>query len=515
MRLPDLLTRAAEKAPDVTAVIERGVTSSYGNIEVRSNQVAHLLAASGVRRGDRVVLACENSSTWVSCYFGIMKADAIVVPLPHSTRNDRLGHAVTDAAPAASIVDVRLRPSIATLRGLKNVFTVGARQDAAATAGDQSVDLEQAIAAMPSYAPPQRGVDLDLAAIVYTSGSTGEPRGVMLSHLNLCANTESIVEYLRLTSADRVMSVLPMYYVYGLSLLNTHVSVGGSIVLENRFAFAAAALKSMQSQGVTGFAGVPSTFAFLLHRSPVASMTFPALRYVTQAGGPMAPAHIREWRAAMPSVPFYVMYGATEAGARLTFLDPSELDRRPGSIGKAIPNVELRVITEDGRTAAPREVGELVARGSNISPGYWNHPDETRAAFSGGAYRTGDLAYADEDGFFYLVGRRHEMLKVGAHRVGAREIEDVISEHPSVHEVAVLGEAHALLGEVPVAVVTPRAGVVDPLDVIAFCRSRLPEHKVPARIVVQDELPKSGAGKIDKRQLRNAICQEPLEVRGK
>jgi acyl-CoA synthetase (AMP-forming)/AMP-acid ligase II len=229
----------------------------------------------------------------------------------------------------------------------------------------------------------------------------------------------------------------------------------------------------------------------------------------------MAPAHIREWRAAMPSVPFYVMYGATEAGARLTFLDPSELDRRPGSIGKAIPNVELRVITEDGRTAAPREVGELVARGSNISPGYWNHPDETRAAFSGGAYRTGDLAYADEDGFFYLVGRRHEMLKVGAHRVGAREIEDVISEHPSVHEVAVLGEAHALLGEVPVAVVTPRAGVVDPLDVIAFCRSRLPEHKVPARIVVQDELPKSGAGKIDKRQLRNAICQEPLEVRGK
>ena len=508
MLLPDLLTRAASRNADAPAVIERAGTISYGDLERRANQVSHLLTGSGVRRGDRVLLACENSAAWVSAFFGIMKAGGVVVPLPHSTRNDRLEHAVADAAPSASIVDARLVPALGSLPGVKNLFTVG--PDPSPADAGASTSLKRALTGMPSEAPPRHGIDLDLAAIIYTSGSTGAPRGVMLSHLNLCANTESIVEYLQLTSADRVMSVLPLYYVYGLSLLNTHISVGGSIVLENRFAFPASALKAMQTHGVTGFAGVPSTFAFLLHRSPVATMTFPSLRYVTQAGGPMAPAHIREWRAAMPGVPFYVMYGATEAGARLTFLEPSELDRRPGSIGKAIPNVELRVVTEDGRLAAAGEVGELVARGSNISTGYWNHPEETQAAFSAAGYRTGDLAYADEDGFLYLVGRRHDMLKVGAHRVGAREIEDVISEHPSVHEVAVIAGAHALLGEVPIAVVTPRNGVIDGAELLEFCRARLPEHKVPSRIVVRDELPKSGAGKVDKNQLRAAI---PLEVR--
>jgi long-chain acyl-CoA synthetase len=250
---------------------------------------------------------------------------------------------------------------------------------------------------------------------------------------------------------------------------------------------------------------VPSTFAFLLHRSPVASMTFPSLRYVTQAGGPMAPAHVREWQAAMPGVPFYVMYGATEASARLAYLEPEQLERRAGSVGRAIPNVELYVVTDDGRRAAAGEVGELVARGSNISSGYWNDADATKAAFGPLGYRTGDLAYADDDGYLYLVGRRGDMLKVGAHRVGAQEIEDVVSEHPSVHEVAVIAGAHELLGEVPVAVVTPRNGEVDIPGLLALCRSRLADYKVPARIVVRDDLPKSGAGKIDKRQLRDSL----------
>jgi acyl-coenzyme A synthetase/AMP-(fatty) acid ligase len=234
-------------------------------------------------------------------------------------------------------------------------------------------------------------------------------------------------------------------------------------------------------------------------------MRFPALRYVTQAGGPMAPAHIREWRAMMPGVPFYVMYGATEAGARLSFLEPSELERRPGSIGKPIPNVELRVMTGEGRPAAAGEVGELVARGSNISAGYWNNPEETRAAFGPDGYRTSDLAYADTDGFFYLVGRRGDMLKVGAHRVGAKEIEEAIAEHPAVHEAAVVAEHHDLLGEVPVAFVTPRNGMLDAAEVLAFCRRRLPEHKVPVRVLVRAELPKSGAGKIEKQVLRQFL----------
>lgn len=499
MQLHDLLTRSAGRTPDAPLVIDRAGTCSYGDIERRSNQVAHLLCETGVRRGDRVVLALENSATWISAFYGILKAGAVAVPLAHGVKSDRLDHAVADARPSACIVDGRMAPAIRALPGDRRVF------------GD---DIEAVLSGMPAGDRPDvRGIDLDLAAIIYTSGSTGAPRGVMLSHLNLRANTESIVEYLALTGADRMMAVLPFYYVYGLSLLNTHVAAGGSLVLENRFAFPAVVLKAMQQREVTGLAGVPSTFAFLLHRSPVATMRFPALRYVTQAGGPMSPAHIREWRAAVPGVPFYVMYGATEAGARLAFLEPSELDRREGSIGRAIPNVELRVVTDDGREAAAGEVGELVARGSNISSGYWNDPAGTSAAFGPLGYRTGDLGYADADGFLYLVGRRADMLKVGAHRVGAKEIEDIVSEHPSVHEVAVIGEPHDLLGEVPVAVVTPRNGQVDVAGVLALCRGRLADYKVPAKIVVREELPKSGAGKIDKQLLRRMSSEASTEVR--
>lgn len=510
----DFLTCAAGHAPDAPAIVERTGTQNYGELNRHANQISHLLAAHGVRRGDRVLLALENSATWVSCYFGILKAGAVVVPLPHGDRSDRLRHAIADATPAACFVDARMAGAVMSMPGARNVFAAGARPAEDRTA---SLPLEQALTAMPVHEPHRQAIDLDLAAIIYTSGSTGAPRGVMLSHLNLRANTESIVEYLRLSGADRVMAVLPFYYVYGLSLLNTHVFAGGSVVIENRFAYPAAMLKRMQEQAVTGFAGVPSTFAFLLHRSPIASMRFPALRYVTQAGGPMAPAHIREWRRVMPEVPFFVMYGATEAGARLAFLDPAELERRPGSIGKAIPNVELHIVTEGGREAAPGEVGELVARGSNISSGYWNDTEATRAAFGLDGYRTGDLAYADEDGFLYLVGRRNDMLKVGAHRVGAKEIEDVISECPEIHEVAVVAEAHDLLGEVPVAFVTPRNGPVDAAAVLTFCRTRLPEYKVPARLLVRSDLPKSGAGKVDKRQLRESLSGEALagEVRGR
>lgn len=509
--LHDFLTRAATRTPDAAAVIERPGVRTYAEVNRRANQVCHLLTERGVRRGDRVLLAIENSSTWVSAYFGILKAGAVVVPLAHGTRNDRIQHAIADAAPSACIVDTRMAEGVGIKAGARNVFAVGGRDHD----GDRVWGFESALGKMPVEEPARQGIDLDLAAIIYTSGSTGAPRGVMLSHLNLRANTESIVDYLRLSSGDRMMTVLPFYYVYGLSLLNTHIYVGGSLVLENRFAFPAVVLKAMQQHEVTGFAGVPSTFAFLLHRSPIATMRFPALRYVTQAGGPMSPAHIREWRAIMPEVPFYVMYGATEAGARLAYLEPAEVDRRTGSIGKAIPNVELRVLTDDGHSAGPGEVGELVARGSNISAGYWNNLEETRSAFGPEGYRTGDLAYADEDGYLYLVGRRSDMLKVGAHRVGAKEIEDVISEYPAIHEVAVVPEPHELLGEVPVAIVTARDGGVDTVDLLVFCRTRLPDYKVPARIVVRDELPKSGAGKIDKRHLRESLREDvQLGVRG-
>jgi acyl-CoA synthetase (AMP-forming)/AMP-acid ligase II len=222
----------------------------------------------------------------------------------------------------------------------------------------------------------------------------------------------------------------------------------------------------------------------------------------------MPPARILEWLDRGPKVPFFVMYGATEASARLTYLPPSELPRKLGSIGISIPNTEVRVMKDDGTEAAPGEVGELLARGNNIACGYWNCPDETREKFGPQGYRTGDLGYVDGDGFIFLVGRRHDMIKVGANRIGPKEIEDVLYEYPGVHEAAVIGVPHEILGEVPVAILSMRSAVSPrAADLRAFCRTRgLPLYKIPVDVIFRPELPKLGStGKIDKLALRELV----------
>jgi acyl-CoA synthetase (AMP-forming)/AMP-acid ligase II len=339
----------------------------------------------------------------------------------------------------------------------------------------------------------------DRAAIVYTSGSTGQPKGATLRHANLVANTRSIVQYLGLASDDRVMVVLPFHYVYGKSLLNTHIAVGGSVVIENGFLFPQRALETLERTCCTGFSGVPSTFAILLNRSNLACRTLPHLRYVTQAGGAMAPELQRRLIAALPGKQIFVMYGATEASARLAYLPPHELPRKLGSIGKAIPGVALRVLREDNTEAGVGEVGELVAQGENIMEGYWDDPDETGRVLDQFGYHTGDLARRDEEGFLYVVGRSREMIKSGAHRIAPKEIEEVLQEHPAVHEAAVVGVPDEILGEAIAAYVSPRAAA--PLceqALLQWCRAKLPSHKVPGLLRVVEDFERNAAGKINK-----------------
>jgi long-chain acyl-CoA synthetase len=505
------LEQSARRAPGSVALIEPQRSITYGELDRLANRFAQVFAGAGIRRGDRIVLAIENSFELVGAYIGALKAGAVAVPLPAGPRNDRLAKVVVDCAPAGCVVDAATAADVVEghpLAGVRNLFVMRGRHAPAAAPAARG--LEDLLASASDEPPNVRSIDLDLAAIIYTSGSTGDPRGVMLTHRNIVANTRSIVGYLKLTDRDRVMCVLPFYYVYGLSLLHTHLAAGGSIVIDNRFAFPNVVLNAMREHRVTGFAGVPSTFALLLYRSSLDAMAFPELRYVTQAGGGMPTGRVREWLERGPRAAFYVMYGATEASARLTYLDPADLPRKLGSIGRPIPNVEIVIVKDDGEIAAPGEVGELVARGSNIACGYWNDPDETREKFCALGYRTGDLGSIDEDGFLFLVGRRHDMIKVGAHRVGAKEIEDVLHEHPGVHEAAVVGVPHDLLGEAPVAVVAMRAERAgDAEELRHFCHTRLAPHKIPAKFIFRADLPKiSGVGKIDKVSLRAAAMAE-------
>ena len=314
MLIHAFLERVARAAPDDPVLIETARRTSYVELDRLANRFAHMYRGVGVARGDRVVVALDNSAEMVAAYLGALKAGAVGVPLPAGPRSDRLAAAVKDCTPQVAIVDEATAHASQVdgrLAGVPHVFV--ARRRPTADAVGPFTPLSEAVAACADEPVSDGPGEADLAAIIYTSGSTGEPRGVMLTHRNFVANARSIVSYLALTARDRVMCVLPFYYVYGLSLLHTHLAVGGAVVIENRAAFPNVVLDAMHEHQVTGFAGVPSTFALMMHRSNLDSADLPSLRYVTQAGGGMPPARISEWLRRGPRAEFFVMYGATEA----------------------------------------------------------------------------------------------------------------------------------------------------------------------------------------------------------
>ena len=340
----------------------------------------------------------------------------------------------------------------------------------------------------------------ECAEIIFTSGSTGKPKGVMISHKNLIANTSSIVEYLQLTPDDRMLVVLPFYYCYGLSLLHTHLRVGGSIVFNNSFIFLGGVLKSLVDYKCTGFAGVPSHFQILLRKSDsFKQMKFPDLKYDTQAGGKLAPIFIDEFREAHPDVRFVVMYGQTEATARLSWLPPEVYDRRKGSMGRGIPGVELRVVNENGELIKPGETGEVIARGDNIMLGYLADEEGTKNAIrNGGWLHTGDLGTVDEDGYIYLTARSKEIIKVRGKRISPKEIEAVILALPEVIDCTIEGVEDEIEGEMLKAIVTVRKDSIGTLTrdkLIHHCTQHLALFKVPQVYEFKDDLTISPTGK--------------------
>jgi len=337
------------------------------------------------------------------------------------------------------------------------------------------------------------------AEIIFTSGSTGKPKGVMISHKNLIANTSSIVEYLQLTPDDRMLVVLPFYYCYGLSLLHTHLRVGGSIVFNNSFIFLGGVLNSLLDYKCTGFAGVPSHFQILLRKSDSFKQTrFPDLRYVTQAGGKLAPIFIDEFREAHPEIRFVVMYGQTEATARLSWLPPEIYERRKGSMGKGIPGVELWVVNEKGEKIKPGETGEVIAKGGNIMMGYFEDEEGTKNAIRNGWLYTGDLGTVDEDGYIYLTARSKEIIKVRGKRISPKEIEAVILALPEVIDCTIEGVDDEIEGEMLKATVIVKKdniGLITRERLIQHCSQHLALYKVPQVYEFKDNLTISPTGK--------------------
>jgi long-chain acyl-CoA synthetase len=486
----------AGKPPGQVALrlLDRDYT--YGELDRATSAVACFLRDRCRTAGERVVLAGENSFFWVAAYLGILRSGRIAVPVPPAIPAETLNYILETTEARLVFADPAL---------------VGRSRQ---SFRDCQVLCPHEVLALSSPAGSQDCLNpnpSELAALMFTSGSTGNPRGVMVSHGNIVANTNSILQYLELTSEDRMMTVLPFHYCFGASLLHSHLRAGASLVIDSRFMYPELVLQRMIDAQCTGFAGVPSHFQILLRRSSLRERKFPSLRAVQQAGGPLPAASIQELRQALPDAKIFIMYGQTEATARLSYLPPELLEQKLGSIGKGLPGTNLAVLGESGHPVRPGEVGEIVAEGANITLGYWRAPAETAASFRKGRLYTGDLATVDADGFIYIAGRSKDFLKCGGKRISCRQLEEQVLEFAGVLEAAVVGIPDEVLGDAVRLFVVPQdggsAGLADRLR--ALCRKKMLPPLVPKEILVLEALPKNSAGKILKEELKRLPCAAP------
>ena len=488
----------AESEPARVAVTEGARALTYGALWVEVCKFADELRARGVGRGDRVAVVLPNSIEAIVAWYGTWHAGAAVVPLNVQARSRDIGPWLEHCEAAAVVHEAGNADVDAALAGRGSARLL---RISVAPSAQLSTMLPWAWsdAGSSDRAPPPEGADA-LALVLYTSGTTGRPKGVMLSHANLSANVDAIVAYLGLASSDSIVSSLPFYYSYGASVLNTHLAVGARLVIEPNLVFPTVLVETMARERVTGFAGVPSTFALLLNRVKLDKHDLTSLRYVTQAGGGMAPALTKRVREALPSARLFVMYGQTEATARLTWLPPDRLDEKLGSVGLPLVGVDLEVRREGGEIAAVGEVGEVWVRGANVMLGFLNDPAATNEVIRDGWLGTGDMGHRDADGFLFLAGRRTDMIKTGAHRVHPADIEEVVAEIEGVVEVAVIGIEDEVLGQAVKAFVVA-ASSISAERIKAHCRERLAVYKIPKQIEFVSFLPKSASGKIQRSKL--------------
>ena len=486
-----ILARGEALAP---AVIFRGGAMTYACLREQVGRVAGALVAQGYAKGERIGMFSENCPFFIITYLGIIRAGLVAVPLQTELTQEGLEQIARDSGFKALFVSRRYAPRLRLWVEASKLRMLEEGQWPEALSAVE----------MPEISPAS-----DLAALMFTSGSTGKPKGVMVSHRNIECNSVDIIQYMGLTAGDRVLVVLPLHYCFGTSLLHTHLMAGGSLVLNNDFRlYPEKALHELKEHNCTGLAGVPSTYQLLLRQSRFREMSFPSLRWFQQAGGKLPNPCIEELSTAFPEVRYYLMYGQTEATARLSYLPPEELEGKLGSIGRGLPSTTLEVLKPDGRAVVPggAEIGEIVASGDNITLGYWRDPVETAKYFRNGKLYTGDLARVDADGFIYVVERERDMIKAGGNRVSAKEIEEVISELPSVVEVAVIGAPHELLGEAIYAVVVPQAHAeLTAAAVQEHCRQRLASFKVPKEVLLVRTMPHNGSGKVLKHKLKELL----------
>jgi len=511
----DFLQQSAERYPDKIALVFEGRRMTYADIEVMSNRLANALIAHDVRRGDRAAIYLDNCVEAVVAIFAVLKAGAVFTCINSTTKLDKLIYMLNDCGARALISHAGRRGMMTRLcdavPSLGHVVLAGSTADEADSAeliesDAKMVSLSRIPKECPARPPHRLAIDVDLAAIIYTSGSTGRPKGVMCTHWNMVSACASITQYLENVPEDIIINVLPLSFDYGLYQVLMAFQVGGTLVLERGFAYPAAVLNSIQTERVTGFPGVPTIFAMLLQMD-LSRWDLSSLRYLTNTAAALPVSHIQRLRRAFPQARLYSMYGLTEC-KRVSYLPPEELDRRPGSVGIAIPNTEVWIEDADGRPVGPGEIGELVVRGSHVMQGYWELPEETAKTYQPGRYpaervlRTGDLFTMDDEGFLYFKARKDDMIKSRGERVYPKEVEEVLCRLKGVAEALVVGVPDPILGQAIKAYVVAEDGArLTERQVLRHCAAYLEDLMVPKYVVLCDSLPKTPSGKISRLKL--------------
>lgn len=509
MLVQGFLQNSARRFPDKTALVCDGQRLTYAQVEARANRLAHALVAHGVQRGDRVAVYLPNSVEAVIAIFAILKAAGTFVVVNHTTRRDKLVYILNNCRATALFTSHRNTPLAvevhAAVPSLKFIVLSGKRATVTATEDEGFYAFDDLLAAYPATRPACPTIYQDLACLIYTSGSTGEPKGVMSGHNNVVFASGSIIQYLENTAGDIVINVLPLSFDYGLYQLLMVFRFGGTLVLERSFAYPAAILRKMEAERVTGFPGVPTIFAILLQMD-LSPYDLSSLRYITNTAAALPPGHIVTLRERFPWATLYSMYGLTEC-KRTLYLPPDQLEARPGSVGIAIPGTEVWIEDEGGNRVGPGVVGELVIRGSHVMRGYWENPGATAECYRPGPtpgeriLYSGDLFKTDEDGYFYFVGRKDDIIKSRGEKVSPKEVENVLYSLEDILEVAVIGVPDPILGQAIKAFVVPDGVALTKRKVLRHCRARLEDFMVPQYVEFRASLPKTSSGKIKKTDL--------------
>lgn len=523
--LPELISLAADRDSAAPALTSGESTLTFGELHNAVTSFSSGLLSLGIQRGERVAVYLEKRFETVITSFGAPAAGGVFVPLNPLLKPEQVGYIMRDCNVRVLVTSPErlalLTDTVKQCHDLRHVVVLDS-SESLQRSGPISYFRWSEMLAMPQR-PGHRVIDTDVVGILYTSGSTGKPKGVVLSHRNMVAGAKSVASYLENHSGDTLLGALPLSFDAGFSQLTTAFHVGARVVLLN-YLLPRDVIKAIERERVTGLTAVPPLYIQLTQLPWPESIT-EHLRYFANTGGRMPRETLAALRKYLPKTKPFLMYGLTEA-FRSTYLPPAEVDRRPDSIGKAIPNAEILVLREDGSPCAPNEPGELVHRGALVGMGYWNDTEKTAERYKplpatapgreAGlvlpeiAVFSGDTVRMDEEGFLYFIGRRDEMMKTSGYRVSPTEVEEILYATRMVGECVAFGVDHDTLGQAIQVIATPPAGNgIDTSALLAECRVRMPAYMVPAGIEVRDgPLPRNPNGKIDRKTLSTAWVEK-------